>query len=477
MTGYARTFVERAAATAATARSQAQHTFLRLRQPLDESSLPQPRVLEVGRTYRFAFTFVVPERLLPAACHHPCESPLVHEAHLQLPPSFGDASVAGDGNMLLDDMAPAMSRITYAIKVRLTRSRESDGQDITVAEGLKKIRVLPASEESPPLSVETGRKGEEYVLRLHKDIRKGIFKGKLGCLSSEVAQPKSLRLPPPKSVGSCPTSTMAIVVLRYDPTTDTTLLPQLGQLVSKMKVKTYFASEATKGFPRDDGGMFGHARGVFTETIALSSRCVESARWEQHEAAEFNLRRDSTLSISSSSPLAPLPNPTPRYRGGTFYTSKILVPITLPKGKVFVPTFHTCLISRVYTLELSLSASAPNTNSSISGSTITLKIPLQISSSGNLSTVTTMTEAETAEAEMDTIFQPRLISPPSPSDNTLGGTSQLPRLPSSAGSNNNDDTPEASHRRPPPGYSFFSGASQGVPIRIPSPMGISPGCG
>lgn len=499
-TGFAKTFVERPGPTPVNALSNAQHTFLRLRQPIDEATLPQPRVIEVGRTYRFPFTFVVPERLLPGACRHPCDSDPLHEAHLQLPPSMGDPTVAGDGNALLDDMAPVMSRITYAIKATLSRTRESDGQDVVLGEGLKRLRVLPASEELAPLDIDGT--GDDYILRRHKDIKKGIFKGRLGGLAVEAAQPKSLQLPPPGSLASGLTSTMATVVLRFDPATEATLPPRLGQLVARLKVRTHFSTEPMKGFPRDDRTSLAYVTGrtgSFSETVQLSSRCVESAQWEPRGAEDNNLRRDSNLSVSSSSLTAPVLAPTPKYAGGIFYTAKVLVPVTLPKGKMFIPTFHSCLISRLYTLELSLTASTPN--ASMSASTLTLRLPLQISSTGNMTvpprspTLGQWAEAE-AEAEADSYLQPRIISPPAdafvatsdlspgraernpPSSTALRhGSPNDPADPTSITTSANPSFPSSSSVAPPPGYSFFSGASQGVAMRIPSPLGISPVCG
>src|SRR5687768_2124494 len=108
--------VERTGTTAATAaRASAVHTFLRLYQPLDDSLYPQPRIAETGRTYRFPFTFVVPDQLLPQACSHDTLNPQVKRAHLQPPPSLGDPMLAGDGKTLLDDMSPDMTKISYVV--------------------------------------------------------------------------------------------------------------------------------------------------------------------------------------------------------------------------------------------------------------------------------------------------------------------------------------------------------------------------
>ncbi|KAI9816984.1 MAG: hypothetical protein M1832_004968 [Thelocarpon impressellum] len=457
--GSSKTFVENLSATSTiNSRSRAFHTFLKLTQPITESQYPQPRVAEAGRTYEFPFTFVIPDQLLPTSCSHKCESEQLHQAHLQLPPSLGDPELAGDGTKLLDDMAPKMSRISYAIKVKITRHRESDGKEILLADKAKKLRIVPASEEEPPVNVEDNSR--DYVMRREKTLKKGIFKGKLGRVSMEAAQPKAAVLAPPNALSPCPTTTMAKVVLRFDPASEDVVPPRLGVLASKLKANTYFASTPMKEYSAPANAYLERNRGLFSDTVPLSSRCVESAKWERHDAGE-TLRRDSAFSVMSTTSDTVLPKPSAGYSGEAFYTATLVVPVTLPKDKAFVPTFHSCLVARIYQLELSLSLHRPG--SSMTTSTLHLCLPLQVSAASNAEAVT---PAATAEREADAFFQPRAISVPS--EDFLGtATALLPGQSAVANIGTNA----------PPGYSFFAGASHGMPVRIPSPEGFSPGCG
>ena len=69
--GSTRTFVEKVATTSPTnGRTEAFHNFVRLLQPMDPSAFPDPRVIEAGKTYKYPFTFVVPDTLLPQSCTH-----------------------------------------------------------------------------------------------------------------------------------------------------------------------------------------------------------------------------------------------------------------------------------------------------------------------------------------------------------------------------------------------------------------------
>ena len=104
------------------------------------------------------------------------------------------------------------------------------------------------------------------------------------------------------------------------------------------------------------------------ETLNLSSRCLSNIEWEKHTSA------------TSQNP--GVPKPSEAYKGGFFYTTQVVVPVSLPKGnKVFVPSFHSCLVSRIYALDLYLSVNTPSTT--LTDPTLHLKLPIQVSSEGN----------------------------------------------------------------------------------------------
>lgn len=412
--GSARTSVERVAPTPPTSgRAEAFQSFLRLVQPMDDAAFPDPRVLQEGRTYSFPFMFKVPEQLLPQACTHQRENDAVLEEHLTLPPSLGDPMLASeDGKLLLDDMAPDMGVITYALKVRVTKGRGPRGKHMVFAEGSRKLRVVPARPERPPLSVREGQ-ADDYRLRKEKDIRKGMLKGKLGRLIMESAQPKSLRLPPVRAEAHCPITTMATVNVRFDPACETAEPPRLNQLITKLKVLTIYGTVPMREIPSKASEFhYSSTRGIYTNTIHLSSRCLASVRWEYHSTISTPIRRDSAFSLLSGRGTS-IPDPSVAYHGKSFYTATILVPITLPKGsKLFTPTFHSCLVSRIYTLNLQLSAHAPGIMP-----TLTLKIPIQVSAEGNIHARPAISDEEAAaiaEREGNGIFQPRSLVPPNP---------------------------------------------------------------
>ncbi|KZF24321.1 hypothetical protein L228DRAFT_237261 [Xylona heveae TC161] len=414
--GTSRTYVENvSSASMLTQRTAARHNFLKLAQPIDQSSFPHPRILEPGRTYRFPFTFVIPERMLPSSCRHSTVNAELHEAHLQLPPSTGDAELAGDGTQRLDDQAPEMTRVSYAIKARITNVRESDNKNVVICEREKKVRVIPAVEENPPLDES---RLVDYSLRRTKNIKKGLFKGTLGSLSIEAAQPSSLHLPARGlTADACATTTMASIQLRFDPAHEDSQPPALSQLVSRLTAESYYSSSAMRHWPTRDSLLNLATRGRYFETLPLASRCIASVQWEKFGPSDAPSRRDSALSTMS---IHEIPAPSEAYTGGNFYVAKVLVPITLPKTKAFLPTFYSCIIARFYTLDLSVSYQSSATK--FSAPTISVKLPIQISAAGDPAAQRAFSEANSQDAfalEVDdaagALFEAgSLVAPPSP---------------------------------------------------------------
>jgi hypothetical protein len=419
-----------------TGRTEADHRFLVLRQPIAESDFPTPRIFEAGRTYQFPFTFTIPAQLLPRSCSHQVSSDHVRDCHLMLPPSLGDPDLAGFGGTLLDDLAPAMSKITYVIKVRIAHQRGSDGISI-LGEKSKKVRIKPALIEQPPLNIDGNT---EYRSRQDKTVRKGLFKGKLGTLSARTIQPTPLVIPGARTTGAPPITTMAKILLRFDPSDEACAPPKLGSLATKLKVSTYYASTPRQCFPNRKTIGFDASQGAYSENVALSNLCIASAHWEKQpatanpETQEDIERRDSGISDCSTASnteatfAAGILPPSDGYKNGTFYTTQILVPITLPMNKNFIPTFHSCLVSRTYTLGMQFSARG--------GATINLKIPLQICAEGSdtgIENARARSIEETEIRQAGDMWVPRSVAPPSFDDiggatrnNSVGVRDELP---------------------------------------------------
>jgi len=416
--GSTRTYVEKIATTSPTnGKTEAYQNFLRLMQPMDPTEFPEPRILKVNTVYNFSFTFVVPEGLLPQACTHPKNDNFPEGAHLSLPPSLGDPAVSGSGKSFLDDMTPDMCTIMYSIRCRISKGRGPSGRHQILTETSKKLRILPAVEEDPPLHAEGGLE-DDYKLRKDKSIKRGFLRRKLGRIVAETAQPKSLRLPSIRSDDTAMPTTMATINVRFDPADEKSQPPQLNSIAAKLKVATFYASVPLREVPTKSSDFhYSSVRGIFVDTVPLSSRNLANTNWEHHTTdTNSPIRRDSAWSVGSQA-ARKIPTASTGYKGRFFYTARVVVPVHLPEcNKVFAPSFHSCLISRIYALDLYLSINTPQ--SSVTDPTIHLKLPIQISVAANptpsqpgQATQQALTAATDAA---DEFFQPRNIVPPTP---------------------------------------------------------------
>lgn len=423
--GQSQTYVEKvASATPTTGRTTGKHTFLRVQQPISSGCLPADNLARANTSYTIPFTFVVPDRLLPHVCSHKTDNDEVRKAHLRLPPSLGDPMLAGEGNALMDDLAPDMSRIAYSIRVKVGHADPTTGRLSRVEEKVARIRIVPAIEEQPPLSIEENNKS--FALRKEKNVRNGLFKmgKKVGRVTAEVTQPKSLHLPAISSESKSPVTTMASVMLRFDPSSEQEQPPALHNLSAKLRVHTFYGAAAYKIMPEPyNCDSWSVCHGYYPQSVSLSSRNMGGVAWNKHDDARTKsvsstgsklTRRDSTGSDASTSSSASIPAASAAYDPSLpFYTAKVLVPITLPQSEtqseqksalrlnkriIFTPTFHSCIISRTYSLELGLSFNT--TNNSLSGSSFSLRTPIQISQQGSSSPPTDTSLLESiSEAE------------------------------------------------------------------------------
>jgi len=415
--------------------------FLKLSQPVDESSLPHPQIAEKGRRYTFPFVFVVPERLLPTMCAHRHKNTTVEDAHMQLPPSLGDGTAPAYGGCTYDDISPDMTRISYGIKVKILRRRDSDNKTVTLAEETRKVRILPAYDDLPPVMVDPSDK--DLALRKERTIRKGFLKGKLGRLVAEAQQPSALHT---LTSSACPPATIVPVTVTFYPADPSLQPPALNTLSTKLRTHTFFSTNPIMYLPAPSHVALDGALGRYHETSFVGAQNLSGVKW------------------------------TPHYTLGgiaDYYTTELTLPIVTPKCKYLVPSFHSCLLSRSYSIEVHLDVQTPGYNMGTHPG-VTLKIPLQVSNP--VSEQNEEHSDEEAAAEVDEFFTPRSIAPPEgiplrseyearEGEESEGAEHQLPPF-------------MRVHRPnmpPPPGYSFFPGAY--VPVRIPSPVGVSPGCG
>lgn len=404
--------------------------FLKIRMPIQESDVPQDQVFRAGNEYKIPFHFVVPHQLTIGACNHTCLSPQVRERHLQLPPSLG----AWDA----DDQAPDMTQIEYAINAKAIQ--RVNGAAVKALEAHHVLKVLPSLPEDAPLDITF--RDEWYKLSKTKTIRKSLFSSKTGQLTANVIQPNAVML---SADGHKSSMTSVRVNLEYAPSSAETAPPKVNSVTGKLVSTTFFSAVPIDHLPNLGSRTNCESTPClnYTTTHSLFTLPVESMSWMQKDASPHS-RRDSGYSstviggdASETDNLAAEGRERQNSRGKSSkkpklstvkHSTDLEIPFTISNSnkKLFLPTFHSCLISRTYTLQLSLSVGPTNT-------AIALSVPVQV----GVETVYEPQDHElpsfetaVAEEEADAYLQPRVIHAPESAlqnDNRLPGYSELSR--------------------------------------------------
>ncbi|KAI1143211.1 hypothetical protein F5Y05DRAFT_146593 [Hypoxylon sp. FL0543] len=384
------------------------HTFLKLVMPIPESSYPVPRVFEAGVTYKVPFTFVIPSTLTLNACSHQLAIDTVQEHHVRLPPTVGSWEK--------DDFAPNMSRIQYTIKARVYREDVAGEVPTKVMDAGKEIKVLPAVAEDAPLNIT--KHDDLYTMAKSKTLRRTILSPKSGRVTITATQPPAAMLSPD---GQTITPTTIPLDLEFDPASSDVRPPKITGVTSKVTAVTYFSAVGINHYPnlRDWHRAFGtEGRGSYSGTTSVVVGPLGEVKWNRHLTTQA--RRDSgygsEITSSSDSDLPTRPAPTKRSKDSVpspiIHTARLQVPIQLPAHKrTFVPTFHSCITSRVYVLWLTVTLVSGG-----SSAHVTLAVPLQIGVRATdfhrESAELPPSFEEVEEADVNEYLRPRVMSVP-----------------------------------------------------------------
>ena len=174
----------------------------------------------------------------------------------------------------------------------------------------------------------------------------------------------------------------------------------------KLKIATFYASSAiTEPITKSSDFIYNTHRGLYADALQLAYRNLSNIQWESRNADE-NLSAARQDSVDTN---LRTPAPSKIYKGGQFYTASIKVPVELPRGtKLFVPTFHSCLVSRIYALDIEITFE--QCKPTFKQPSVFLKLPIQLSGQSNPSAVQDNGEIE----PVDDFFSPRSVAPPAP---------------------------------------------------------------
>lgn len=352
------------------------HTFLKMNMPIPESAYPTPRIFEAGRTYTIPFHFVIPPQLTLSACNHKKQSDFVHDQHVRLPPSMGSWD--------LDDLSPDMTRVVYLIKARVAEQPNLNELPLKVMEADRHINVLPTSVEDPPLSVTP--QDRQYRLTKSKTLRRNIFSSRQGVLTATATQPAALRVASDFK-GSAETS--VLVNLTFDPHSPEIAPPKVNRAAAKLQATTWFSRTPMSVPPNMGDGQQAALTGLpqlsYSMSVGSVATEMNQTSWEMRPTSTS--RRDSGyasdggsshLESGSSSDSDHSPNRRSESNKGDrrrpkaplYHEMSIRVPFTVATSrKLLLPTFHTCLISRTYALQLAIT---------VADTKVSLTVPVQV---------------------------------------------------------------------------------------------------
>lgn len=334
--------------------TKAVRPFLKLHMPISDTDIPEPRIFEADRTYSIPFHFVVPYHLPLGSCHHGDRDPAVQDEHLRMPPTLG----YWDG----DDQAPEVTHIEYAIKAKLTRSRTGNDNGLSM-EGKTILKVLPATPEQPPLSITS--RDERYCLSITKSLRKSLLGGTYGELVAQSSQPKAVMIQP-DGLGAHDSEVK--IDLEFTPTADDLAPPKLNSVTGKLISTTFFSNDSIDALLNLGPKTTYADNQVLTSstTTKLFHTPLDKLSWSEHNlpVASVNSRSsDESCKDQNKGPS----------RSSIRHHATFSLPIKLPisNKRMFVPTFDSCLISRIYILQLALCVGPTSL-------AMTLEVPLQL---------------------------------------------------------------------------------------------------
>jgi hypothetical protein len=361
--------------------SKGSRTFLTLRQPGLESLYPINRTLQRGMIYEFPFEFVLPKRLVDGSCSHRIASPAIREAHSALPPSFNRHHRVGKGGDV-DSTIPETTAINYGIMATIFKDDKLNANRDSAAMTTmwREILVTPCTSVVLPADLRkttSGSAPSDHCLRSVQKMSKGIIRSRLGTVTVEAAPPKRLKVQQREEESSHRFCTVPVnVKLRFDNKNLVAEAPQVSKITSRLEINTFYTTSSHQELPRKNDGIYYRNRRVYTKHLPYTTFTPEKVVWESvsakgEESKDLNPAPAYLEIADCEQNLATEPSPI---HSDSSRTTNLVVPVNIPVPTTLVPTFHSCLISRTYILEMSIKLTTQGCSR-----TANLRLPLQVS--------------------------------------------------------------------------------------------------
>ncbi|KAJ5161964.1 arrestin (or S-antigen) N-terminal domain protein [Penicillium capsulatum] len=338
-------------------RTKCELLFLKLNLP----STGTPHLLRSNEEYRFPFSFVIPDELPLQFCQHHTSNIHAFMAHLQLPPTLGWTETEHKPRSV-HDLATDVAQISYAIQALLFSHRTQDAEELLSTTTLP-VRVIPAVEEAPPRAT---LGCQFYRTEKEKVLRHGFVGRTRGRLHVSMQQPRPVKATQLGLSEEQNASTAATVELSFTPVGEQGP-PALHSITVTLCAVTLYSATPWETFPDllIGDSSFGHGgRGIYWNTITSSNFSIKSVPWTQSLKPPVN-GLDLELDSKGSKPCSMTP-----------FTASIVVPVTVPAKYQLVPTFHSCLVSRVYLLDVDFCYY--RSSGTAFASEVSLRVPVQV---------------------------------------------------------------------------------------------------
>ncbi|KAJ5376717.1 hypothetical protein N7509_013603 [Penicillium cosmopolitanum] len=368
--------------------------------PVPTTALPPSNIIQKNQKYFFRFTFQVPDTLSPTSCTHTVENDLTRQFHLQAPPSFGDPDVAGFGGKLRNDYAPSNCRIK-SLKIRLKPStslaldQPSLSPSISPSPSLSALLspLTASGSASASADSEIGEPNPhpQQTIDIYQRIpssnplskSKSKSKTKIGQLTTTIIAPPYFDIPVRETDASVRQAIRLNLHFERESnpnpnqddqntspsaaSTDSTLpttLPQIQSLRGSVVANTFFTKKPNTNLPRKKRDRLGTKLNYAEKVLTEFTHSITSLQWavaggggggggENHTNTNINNGSSPSLSASPSQSMPEIESASPVQIPSQSFTSTLLVPVKLAH-QFIIPTFHSCRISRTYTLVLRL---------------------------------------------------------------------------------------------------------------------------
>lgn len=342
LTGTSRTYGRRVVPQAPSARTvTTAHRFLELTQPDLIFRIPEDRSFKREYLYEFPFEFAIPGRMLQNTCRHEVASLLVHTCHTSMPPSFGDHELAD-----VTDYAPRHASVKYRVVANIQKI-SGTGECSEIASASEPVRFMPKERVGEP-DVGTWEASRQSHAEMAISKLWSKPSGKLTITSTQ-STPfvlKDFR----KSVWRSELSGRVKINLVFWPANDEVKPPAQIDLNAFLRTTTVSAVRPLTHLPSDDPWFGPQIDRHTAPSIILSPQLVQNIEWVR--GSYESTRLDEDCPSYEASPVEARPQ---NMTSKLCYSAHITISLDATSTSLLVPTFHSCLITRGYDLDLRLS--------------------------------------------------------------------------------------------------------------------------